>query len=506
MRNKIYSLLFFLTISLSQSLSAQQKTNNKKLDAMIVQGIKDWKVPGLAAIVVKDGEVVFRKTYGVKNLETKEKVDENTLFNMASTTKAVVAIAMGMLVDEGKLNWDDKVVDHLPYFKLSDPYSTADARIKDLFTHNLGVGNADALWIIDSTSVRETVRKFQFAKKTYPLRGGFTYQNIMYAVAGEVIAAVSGKPWNEFVKERIFNPLGMTRTQAIAKDIFSAGNYVTPYLNDAEDGLVEVDYGFSDQIGPAGMICSTPHDISNYLTFLVNDGIYKSDTLVKPKTFKYLFEPHSFLGSNGIYPTNALTKPNWNTYGLGWFQQDYKGHKLDFHTGSLFGLVAIAGIMHDKNVAVYVFANLDHAELRHAIMYKAMDLYGFNDDSRDWHTEVFTLYEGFKKENIEALKKKVAERAENTKPSLALEAYEGSYSNEMLGTVVVTTQDDTLQTNFNDFITYDTEHWHYDTFITNKDPRFREKLLIRFELDNDGKINQLDFMGEVFTKTEEGDD
>lgn len=506
MRNKIYSLLFFLTIVLNQSLSAQQKANNKNLDAMIVQGIKDWKVPGLAAIVVKDGEVVFQKTYGVKNLKTKEKVDENTLFNMASTTKAVVAIAMGMLVDEGKLNWDDKVVDHLPYFKLSDPYSTADARIKDLFTHNLGVGNADALWIIDSTSVRETVRKFQFAKKTYPLRGGFTYQNIMYAVAGEVIAAVSGMPWNEFVKERIFNPLGMTRTQALAKDVFSVGNYVTPYLDDPEDGLVEVDYGFSDQIGPAGMICSTPHDISNYLTFLVNDGVYKSDTLVKPKTFKYLFEPHSFLGSSGTYPTNALTKPNWNTYGLGWFQQDYKGHKLDFHTGSLFGLVAIAGIMHDKNVAVYVFANLDHAELRHAIMYKAMDLYGFNDDSRDWHTEVFKLYEGFKKENIEALKKKIEERAENTKPSLPLEAYEGSYVSEMLGKVVVTAQDDALQTNFNDFITYDAEHWHYDTFITNKDPRFHEKLLIRFELNTDGKINQLDFMGEVFTKTAEGDD
>ncbi len=506
MRNKIYALLFFLTITLNQPLSAQQKANNKKLDAMIVKGLEDWKIPGLAAIVVKDGEVVFQKTYGVKNLDTKEKIDENTLFNMASTTKAVVAIAMGMLVDEGKLNWDDKVIDHLPYFKLSDPYSTADARIKDLFTHNLGIGNADALWIIDSTSTRETIRKFQFAKKTYPLRGGFTYQNIMYAVAGEVIAAVSGKPWNEFVKERIFNPLGMTRTQAIAKDVFSVGNYVTPYLDDPEDGLVEVDYGFSDQIGPAGMICSTPHDISNYLTFLVNDGIYKSDTLVKPKTFKYLFEPHSFLGSNGTYPTNALTKPNWNTYGLGWFQQDYKGHKLDFHTGSLFGLVAIAGVMHSKNLAVYVFANLDHAELRHAIMYKAMDLYGFNDNSRDWHSEVFKLYEGFKKENLEILNKRVKERAENTKPSLPLEAYEGSYNSEMLGTVIVTVQDNVLQTNFNDFITYKAEHWHYDTFITNKDSRFREKLLIRFELNTEGKINQLDFLDEVFTKTEEEDD
>lgn len=506
MKKQTLFFLLFLSIGFIQFLSAQQKANNKKLDAMIVQGMKDWKVPGMAAIVVKDGEVVFKKTYGVKNLETNDPVNENTLFNMASTTKAVVAIAMGMLVDDGKLNWDDKVIDHLPYFKLSDSYTTADARVKDLFTHNLGIGNADALWTIDSVSTYETIRKFQYAKKAYPLRGGFTYQNIMYAVAGELIASVSGKPWNEFVKERIFDPLEMNRTQAIANDIFKAGNYVTPYSDDSEDGMVEVDYGFSDQIGPAGMICSTANDISNYLTFLVNDGVYKSDTLVKPKTFKYLFEPHSFLGSNGTYPTNALTKPNWNTYGLGWFQQDYKGHKLDFHTGSLFGLVAIAGIMHDKDVAVYVFANLDHAELRHAILYKALDLYGFNDDSRDWHSEVFKLYEGFKKESIEKSKKKVAERVKNTTTSLPLESYVGTYSNDMLGSAKVSLKNKALQINFNDFITYDAEHWHYDTFITNKDPRFREKLMIRFELDADAKISQLDFMGEVFTKTEETDD
>ncbi|MGB3142529.1 MAG: serine hydrolase domain-containing protein, partial [Maribacter sp.] len=277
-------IVLFLTICCSHIAFAQQKTNNKKLNAMIVQGMKDWKVPGLATIVVKDGEVVFQETYGVKNLESKEPVDENTLFNMASTTKAIVAIAMGMLVDDGKLDWDDKVTDYIPYFKLSDSYSTADARVKDLLTHNLGIGNADALWMLDSLSTKETIQRFQFAEKTYPLRGGFTYQNIMYAVAGEVIAAASGQPWNEFVQERIFNPLGMTRTQAIAANIFKAGNYVTPYLNESEDGLVEVDYGFSDQIGPAGMICSTAHDISNYLTFLVNDGVYKSDTLVQPKT------------------------------------------------------------------------------------------------------------------------------------------------------------------------------------------------------------------------------
>ncbi|WP_339657451.1 serine hydrolase [uncultured Maribacter sp.] len=500
MNSRKYLQCISIALFVVLGVSAQQKTPNKKLDAMIVQGMKDWKVPGLATIVVKDGEVVFQKAYGVKNLKTKEAVDENTLFNMASTTKAIVAIAMGMLVDDGKLNWDDKVTDHVPYFKLSDVYISADARVKDLLTHNLGIGNADALWTLDSLSTKETIQRFQFAEKTYPLRGGFTYQNIMYAVAGEVIAAASGKPWNEFVQQRIFNPLEMTRTQAIAANIFKAGNYVTPYLNDMEEGLIEVDYGFSDQIGPAGMICSTAHDMGNYLTFLVNDGVFKSDTLLQPKTFKKLFEPHSFLGTTGTYPTNALTKPNWNTYGLGWFQQDYKGHKLDFHTGSLFGLIALAGIIHDKDLAVYVFANLDHAELRHAIMYKTMDLFAFNDDGRDWHTEVFNLYQGFKKEGIEKVKKDEAERVKNTKPSLPLLDYEGTYKNKMLGSVQVALLNGKLQINFNEFITYSAEHWHYDTFITNKDPRFYKKLKVNFDLNEAGKSSRLNIMGEVFIK------
>lgn len=486
----------------SATLLAQQSTNNTKLDAMIVQGMQDWKVPGLATIVVKDGEVVFQKTYGVKNLTTKEPVNENTLFNMASTTKAVVAIAMGMLVDEGKLDWDDNVVDHLPYFKLSDQYITANARVKDLFTHNLGIGNADVLWTLDSVSTKETIKKFQFAEKAYPLRGGFTYQNIMYAVAGEVIKEVSGQPWNEFVTERIFKPLGMNRTQAVANDIFKVGNYVTPYYDDSEDGMVEVDYGFSDQIGPAGMICSSASDISKYLTFLVNDGVHKSDTLVQPKTFKYLFEPKSFLGNTGTYPTNALTKPNWNTYAMGWFQQDYRGHKLDFHTGSLFGLVAIAGIVHDENMAVYVFANLDHAELRHAILYKAIDLFAFEDDTRDWHTEVFDLYQGFKKSNIEYQEKKKNERVLNTKTSLALDAYMGTYKNDLIGIASVTMVNNELKINFNDFISYDMEHWHFDTFRSNKDSRFRARFMINFDLDANGNIAQLNIAGEEFLKIE----
>ncbi len=162
----------------------------KSLDKMIVQGMEDWNIPGLATVIVKDGKIVFKKTYGVKNINSKEPFDGKTLFNMTSTTKAIVAMSLGILVDRGKLNWDDKVQKYFPDFRLSDDYIASDARVGDLLTHNLGIGNADMLWVLDSVSTKETIKNFKYAKKEYPLRGSFEYQNIMYAVAGEVIEAV----------------------------------------------------------------------------------------------------------------------------------------------------------------------------------------------------------------------------------------------------------------------------------------------------------------------------
>ena len=488
------------TSLLTSSIFAQGHIKSKKLNAMIEEGMKEWQIPGLSAVVVKNGKVVFKKTYGVKDIETKEPVDDNTLFSMASTTKALIALSLGILVDQNKISWEDEVIDHLPSFKLSDPYITANARVIDLLTHNLGIENTDLLWVINNLSTAETINKFKYAKITYPLRGGFTYQNIMYAVAGELIEALSGQHWTVFVENEILKPLEMTRTQTKSIDIIKAGNYTTPHFNDLDDGIVKVDYTFSDQIGAAGMVWSTTNDVSNYLTFLVNDGIFKGDTIIQPATFQYLFKPHSILKENDVYPTNKLTKPKWNTYGLGWFQQDYRGNKLDFHTGSLSGLIAITGIIHDKDMAVYVFANLDHAELRHAIMYKAIDLFAFDDDSRDWHKEVFDLYAGLKNESSKALRKRNEERVVGTSITLDLDQYSGVYKNEMLGEAVVSVVDGQLHIDFNNFSFYKTEHWHYNTFITNLDLKLLERVLINFNLNNIGKINALDYLGKKFVK------
>ncbi len=498
--SKILLLTAFYLFSLS-SVFGQDKVSSKKLDAMIQQGMKDWQVPGLAAIVVKDGEVVFKKTYGLRNVEAKQKVDDNTLFNMASTTKAIIAISIGMLVDEGKLDWNDKVRQHLPEFQLSDAYITEDARVVDLLTHNLGIGNADLLWIIDSVSSKETIQRFSQAETAYPLRGGFQYQNLMYVIAGQLIEAVSGKHWTKFVAERVFKPLEMSRSVAKSADILKAGNYAVPYFNTLDEGVIKIDHTFSDQIGAAGMIWSTTNDINNYLTFLINDGVYKGDTLLKPSTFNYLFKPHALI-SGVVYPTQTLVNPHWMSYGLGWFQQDYRGEKLDFHTGSIAGLVAIAGIVHDKNLGIYVFANLDHAELRHAIMYKAIDLYAFNDDSRDWNKEVFDLYSGFRSQAIESQKEQDESRVRNTKPSLALTEYVGDYKHPMYGSLKVTLEDGALALNFNDYLVFTASHWHYDVFKSRKDPRLQFDFLANFKLDETGKAAMLECFGEVFKKIE----
>jgi len=497
-----FKTLLILLITLLQGPSGftQNRSKSKKLNAMIEKGMREWKIPGLSALVVKDGEVVFQKVYGIKDVETKELVDENTLFSMGSTTKALIAISIGILVDQDKVSWEDKVIDHLPSFKLSDPYILANARLKDLLTHNLGIGDADLLWVINNLSTTETINKFKYAKKTYPLRGGFTYQNIMYVVAGELIEAVSGEHWSVFIENNILKPLEMNRTQTKSKDLIKAGNYTSPHQNNLEDEIVKVGFTFSDQIGAAGMVWSSTKDVRNYLTFLVNDGIFNKDTILKPKTFQYLFKPHSIL-TESAYPTTVLTKPKWSTYGLGWFQQDYRGNKLDFHTGSLPGLVAIAGIIHDQDIAVYVFANLDHAELRHAIMYKAIDLYAFNDDKRDWHKEIFKLYSGFRENTKEAITNRAKERVLETSTSLSLNQYSGTFQNEMLGIVNVALVNGQLQIDFNNYLNFKMEHWHYNTFITKKTPNGGlDKLLISFNLKASGKIEYLKAFGEKFIK------
>lgn len=471
----------------------------KAFDAYVEQSRQAWKTPGLAVVLVKDGQVIFTKGYGVKELGRPELVDTETLFTCASTTKAMTAVCMGILVDEGKVKWDDPVLQYLPDFQLYDPYVTRELRIRDLFLHNSGVGNSDVLWAGMNISSDEVLHKMRFVKPSYSLRSSFIYQNIFYLAAGQVIEKASGKPWADFIRQRIFEPLKMTRTRPTRGAAAADPNQTSPHY--LVKGNIEVIENTSaDQIGPAGSVWSSIGDMGKWVLCMLDSSKYEGGRLLQPATFREMFRPQNLIPANQFYPTQQLTKPNWTTYALGWFQHDYKGKKVNLHTGSLAGAIAIHGQMPEEKIGIYVFGNFDHAEVRHALMYKAFDLFALGGD-RDWNAEFLKLYDGLREQGEKAEKDFEAKRVFNTRSSLPLEAYTGKYTDPLYGEVQVSVLDNQLVFNVNQHVKAKLQHWHYDIFYGPYEKAWYGNATARFMLKTNGEVEKLEFDGMEFKRS-----
>ncbi len=453
--------------------------------------------PRARACRCEDGKVIFKKGYGVRDNTKSDVVNTETLFACASTTKAMTATCMGILVDEGKVKWDDPVIKYLPEYQLYDPYVTRELRVRDLFLHNSGVGNADFVWGLMNIPVNEIFLKMRDVKPSYSFRSGFIYQNIFYIAAGEVIRKVSGKPWEVFIQERIFTPLGMARTVPSRKFI-KDDNQTRPHFK-IEGKISPISYTLDETVGPAGSVWGSIDDMSKWVVCMLDSSKYPGGRLLKKETWKEMFKPQTIVTDAEFYPTQQVTKPNWKTYGLGWFQHDYKGRKLNFHTGSLSGLTAINAQIQEDNVGFYIFENYDHAELRHALMYKALDLFALGGN-RDWSTEFLKLYTGIHEKGEKAEKEFEAKRVMNTKPSLALSEYAGTYTSPLYGTATITLSGNQLAIDLNKFISAKVEHWNYDTFRGWFDEKENGKVNARFFLTADGKVEKVNMEGLEFTK------
>ncbi len=476
-------------------------------DAYVAQAVRDWGIPGLAISVVKDGEVVFAKGYGMRRLGSPEPVDDRTLFAIGSTTKAMTAAALGMLVDEGKLAWDDPVSKHLPWFALKDVWATRELTVRDLLTHRSGLPNTDALWYEQRVTTREILDRLRLVPSETSMRSHFTYQNVMYAAAGEIVAAVSGMPWGQFVMTRLFEPLGMSDTAATAATLERQPNVAAPHST--IDGVVtEIRNAHVDTVAPAGAVWSNVRDMAKWLRLLLGGGTVAAGAdgatprrLLSDAVLAELFTPQTMVGPDEFYPTARLTKPHWTTYGLGWFQTDYAGQKVDFHTGSIDGMVAIAGLLRDQGLGVYVLANLDGAELRHALMYRIFDLY-LGRPARDWSSELRVLYRGLATE-LDARQQKVdAERVSGTRPALALARYAGTYTSPLFGVVTVSERAGQLHARYGEGFVGALEHWHYDTFKVTWEAAWRGTALVTFQIDQRGSVASVSMPQGVFVRTE----
>jgi len=482
-------LIFSSTLLTAQFIDR----TNKVLDQFIQDGIEKWQAPGFAVTVVKDGEIVFTKAYGVTNIDTQQKADNNTLFGCMSTTKAFVAAGLAMLVDDGKLNWHDKVIDYLPEFQLKDPYLTREINIIDLLTHRTGIGNTDYLWAMMNIPGDKVLYKMREVDKTYSLRSSFIYQNIFYLAAGEVIEKITGKDWGEFLKERIYDPLGMSNTHATFGSIEHIANKADAHYN-IDGKITQVPQLTADAIGPAGSMWSSIDDIGKWIQFLLNDGKVNGEILLSEVNFNELFKTHQIVPSNAFYPTQQVTKPNFTTYGLGWFQQDYKGKMVQFHTGSLPGMVAIAGMIPEDEVGVYVMGNLDHVELRHAVMYAVFDLYADGELSRNWSEAFYPIYHPEQSEQPEV------KPVPHTSPSFDTKDMIGSYTNKKLGTIKISEENGVLTYNLNDVMNGNLSHYHFNTYKVSFDISYFGSPLINFRLNTSGKISHVDVGNESYYK------
>ncbi len=492
-----FLLLFITSLAIGQKVTPlDQKI--KEFDLYVENGRKQWEVPGLALAVVKDGKVIFKKGYGVRELGKPEVVNTETLFACASTTKAMTATCMGILVDEGKVKWDDLVITYLPEYQLYDPFVTRELRIRDLFIHNSGVGNADFVWTIMDISPEEILKKMRQVKPSYSMRSSFIYQNIFYIAAGEVIKKISGKPWEVFIQERIFTPLAMTRTLPMRKYI-KDDNQTRPHFK-VEKVIQPIGYTKDDAVGPAGSVWASIDDMSKWVVCMLDSSKYTGGRLLKKETWNEMFKPQTLVTPSGFYPTAQITKPNWTTYGLGWFQHDYKGRKLNFHTGSLDGLTAINAQIQEENIGFYIFENYDHAELRHALMYKALDLFALGGN-RDWSSEFFKLYASLGGKAEKVTSDFEAKRVLNTKPTLAMEAYAGKYSDPLYGDVEITVNGNQLVVIVNNLVKANLDHWHYDTFRGWYEKKWNGKTNATFVMGADGKVKSVNSDGIEFMKS-----
>ena len=474
-------------------LQAQQSPDLAALDRYVDAAARDWHVPGLAIAVVRNDSVVFAKGYGVLEVGKSAAVNEHTRFAIGSTTKAMTSASLAMLVDEGKLHWDDKVIDIIPDFRLYDPYATRELTVRDLLTHRSGLGGTDLLWAFaeNDYSPTEMIRRLRYVQPASSFRSQWLYQNVVYAIGGYIVERVSGMPWATFVQKRIFDPLGMTESIPLVSQLPGRPNVARPHA-ETHDTVRVVPIRSTDGVAPAGSVWSSVSDMAKWMRFVLDSGRVGDKRLISAATFKEMVAPQ-IRAPMEQYPALSLAHPNFFSYGFGWFIQDYHGHTAWMHTGSIDGMSAIIGLLPTERVGVYVLENLDHAELRHALMYKVFDLYTGAPD-RDWSADVKNLFAAAHRVQP------VARQDSATHPALPLEKYAGNYVDSTYGTIAVTSTNAVLHARFAKADLGDLDHVDYDTFRTRQTAT-QDVFSLTFAPDGRGTITSVRTLGVTFART-----
>ena len=432
MKYKITLLGLLFTVTTFAQITSSQ------IDEVVEKTIKTFNVPGIAVAVVKDGKIIHSKGYGVKSIATKEKVNENTLFGIASNSKAFTSASLAILVDEGKIKWDDKVIKYLPDFKMYDDYVTREFTIRDLLTHRsgLGLGAGDLMIWPDGSDFKaqDIIHNLRYLKPVSSFRTKYDYDNLMYIIAGEIVHVVSGQTWADFVEQRMMKPLEMNNSVASIKRLKDTANVITPHV--PVDGKLKTIKRYENQIfdGAAG-IYSSVNDLSKWAILQLNNGKYDGKQLFSEKEHDEMWQLQTIIPSK--------TKPPYNThfsgYGLGWFLSDIKGYKQVSHTGGLEGNVTQTTLIPELGLGIIVLTNQQSGAAFSAITNTIKDSY-LGVKSEDY----VTVYSNRVKANESSADKVTdevwAKVAKNKKDKIKTDFSKitGTYKDNWFGEVTIT--------------------------------------------------------------------
>ena len=488
-------------------------------DRYVTRALAEWRVPGVAIAVVRGDSVILVRGYGVKEAGRTDPVTARTMFEIGSTTKAFSAALIAMLVDEGRLGWDDLVSDRLPGFELKDPSVTRQVTLRDLLSHRTGLVGAYNAYVTAPRT--EVTRRTRFLDPVIPFRSRYEYSNPLYATAGEAAAAVARKNWEQLLQERITGPLGMRETTTDITRFFDSTQFThcfycafpsrIPSIADARQGtdvamphalrgdtLKVIPWQSYDNAVSAGSIISNVSEMSVWLRFLLNEGRVGERKLIKQATFREMLRPQSVLRPTGwIAMVDSLSPSThfWN-YGLGWRMNDYRGRKVVWHTGGIVGFLAYVGMVPEERLGIVVLSNgdLSYELLPQSLALRIVDQF-LGAPVRDWSGELLAAMAADRQRQADVEARLVAARVPGTTPTRPIEQFARRYRNDLFGEAIVTAAGGRLSFRILDGAEGELRHWQHDVFRLYLNATNPGGYMATFESDPLGAVGRLNITG-----------
>jgi CubicO group peptidase (beta-lactamase class C family) len=474
---------------------AQQPLDTAALDAIANDALQAWHAPGLAVAVVRNDEVVYLKGFGVRERGGKEPVTPDTIFGIGSCTKAFTATAIGVLVEDGKMAWDDPVRKHVPTFRLADPLADRDVTLRDLLCHRTGLASHDHLWLRAPWPLEESVRRMAFLEPTHSFRSKYEYNNLCYLVAGFAITSAAKQPWNEFVQRRLFEPLGMSGAVFTKGEALKARDHATPHRHNANfEPEVMPWYDDDRQIRASGSIKAGVRDLSKWLRLQLGDGVLDGKRVVPAAVLGETHRPQMVVPLDPDAAKHADTTQM--SYGLGWAITDYRGHHLLSHGGAVDGFRARLLLFPKDRLGIMLLTNVEEMRVVSAVGNTLADqLLGLS--RKDWNAHYLDqrkTAEAARKARADRL---AASRQPGTKPSRSADAYAGSYQDAAYGIAKIEADGGGLVLHWSSYKTK-LRHFHYDTFTVEEERLAGDP--VSFTLGADGEVRTMRFLGRTFKR------